>query len=272
MKKLYVIILLAFPLLSVAQSTPATGESIISTHFESLDNRDFGDTINFNELSSGTIVSTQYTSSHGAIFSGWPQGNYCDTYDYGLPGWGSILKSSTWYDGIRIDFVNPNDTSEVMPVCVFGFNNPIDTEIDYIVVRFYDINDNLIHTHHSVSPELVNINLGSSGAAYVTMEDEFDSAYVVDDLWFEAGCPASVKENTFSELLVYPNPVEGILTVNPENTWIESLSIYDIAGRKVKQFSVNSSMLFQLDIADLNAGVYVIKDEKNHHTAMITKH
>ncbi|MFM9986521.1 MAG: T9SS type A sorting domain-containing protein, partial [Flavobacteriales bacterium] len=171
-----------------------------------------------------------------------------------------------------IDFVNPNDTTEVVPVCQFGFNNPINTEIDYIVVRFYDINDNLIHTHNSVSPELVNINLYPNGAAYVTMEDENDSAYVIDDIWFEAGCPANVDENKISQLLVYPNPTEGVVSIDPQNNWVSSLMIFDISGRKVKQLTVNTSVSFQLNIHELSAGIYFIRDEKNFVTAVVTKY
>ena len=272
MKKLYVFIVLALPAICYAQSTPASGDPVISEHYETSQNRDFGDTINFNGLTTGTVLSDQFASTHGAIFSGWPQGNYVDTYDYGEGSWGSIAKSSSWYDGIRIDFVNPMDTTEVVTVCQFGFNNPINTEIDYIVVRFYDINDNLIHTHHSISPEMININLYPNGAAYVTMEDEYDSAYVIDDLWFEAGCPVNLEEQESSSFQIYPNPSEGIVTIDPKNNWIGSLLVFDIAGRVVKQISINSSTAFQLDITELPDGVYFIRDDKNAQTAVITKH
>ncbi|MFM9984516.1 MAG: hypothetical protein ACKVOK_04740, partial [Flavobacteriales bacterium] len=79
MKKLNLFIVLVLPAICNAQSTPASGDPVISEHYETLQNRDFGDTITFNELTSGTVVSDQYASTHGAIFSGWPQAYFCDT-------------------------------------------------------------------------------------------------------------------------------------------------------------------------------------------------
>ena len=259
MKRFYFLPLFVCPLIGLTQSSPATGDPIYIHYEETINDRDFGDTIHFDGLTSGTVVTDQYASSHGAKFSGWPVPNYCDTYDYvGL--YGSVLKSSTWYDGIRIDFVNPIDTSESVAVCTFGMNNPIDSEIDYIVLRFYDANDNLLYTYHSVSPELVNINLGTAGATYVTMEDENDSAYVIDDIWFEAGCPANVDSNNSGEINVYPVPCLNTLNIDPANQWIGNLNIYDMTGKLIEQVSVNSSTVFQIDLATISPGLYVIKD------------
>ena len=63
----------------------------------------------------------------------------------------------------------------------------------------------------------------------------------------------SIKELS-DKLNIYPNPVNDVIYIETELE-IEDISIYDIYGRQ----QVNKSTSHQVDVADLNSGVYFIK-------------
>lgn len=271
MKKLYTIITLVLPALLQAQSTPSLTQGGQHPNEVIVSERDFGDTITFNEQLTGAIITDQYAFSHGAIFSGWPAPNYCDIYDY-TGVYGPILKSSSWYDGIRIDFVDPLDTTVSMPICRFGLNNPIDTEIDVILIKMYDADDNVLLTHASVSPELTVMEITSATCTYVTLEDEAGQAYVVDDVWFSAGsCPVNIAESApaKSGLLVYPNPAASFITLDANGTFMTTLNVVDVTGRVVQTIVMNSDEKMQVNIATLSAGLYHIADSSGKELAKL---
>jgi hypothetical protein len=65
-----------------------------------------------------------------------------------------------------------------------------------------------------------------------------------------------ITNNTFT---VYPNPTSSILNIsNPNNVEIKNISVVDINGRIVKS---QSDSLSQINVSDLNAGVYFITIE-----------
>ena len=67
--------------------------------------------------------------------------------------------------------------------------------------------------------------------------------------------------NEFSEskFSIYPNPTSSILSIsNPNNVEIKSISVVDINGRIVKN---QSDSLSQINVSDLNAGVYFVTIE-----------
>ena len=64
-----------------------------------------------------------------------------------------------------------------------------------------------------------------------------------------------------SSFSVYPNPVKDVLSIsNSINAEINAVIVTDINGRTVKQFNSNVS---QINISDLNAGVYFVNINSN---------
>ena len=59
---------------------------------------------------------------------------------------------------------------------------------------------------------------------------------------------------------VYPNPTSGQLTVN-SNEAIQSIIIYDLSGRVVMTQDVNVETTANLNVANLNSGIYFIKTQ-----------
>ncbi len=72
---------------------------------------------------------------------------------------------------------------------------------------------------------------------------------------------ASVDSHLASSFSVYPNPVKDVLNIsNSINAEINSVIVTDINGRTVKQANSNVS---QINISDLNAGVYFVNINSN---------
>ena len=72
---------------------------------------------------------------------------------------------------------------------------------------------------------------------------------------------------TESSVRIYPNPATQSFSISKE---IHALSIYDITGKKVKQFSKSTIINNVFSVTDLNTGIYFVRI-KNDSNKMITK-
>ncbi|MFH2142570.1 MAG: C25 family cysteine peptidase [Bacteroidota bacterium] len=61
-----------------------------------------------------------------------------------------------------------------------------------------------------------------------------------------------------SDIEIYPNPTNGLLTINLNNNPVTKLEIYDVLG-KVFLTELVSKNIIQLDLSNMNQGVYFIK-------------
>lgn len=86
----------------------------------------------------------------------------------------------------------------------------------------------------------------------------------IDNVVFYEGS-ASVKNNDIAGLSVYPNPVSGnTLYVTSNNSVEKSVAIFDVLGKQVvNTTTVNGAV----NVANLNAGVYIVKVTEEGKTA-----
>jgi hypothetical protein len=67
-----------------------------------------------------------------------------------------------------------------------------------------------------------------------------------------------------SNYAVYPNPANNVLNINSKNTSVfEQVQLTDVNGRIVKSEKTSGVITYQMNIADLNAGVYFLKVTSN---------
>ncbi len=78
---------------------------------------------------------------------------------------------------------------------------------------------------------------------------------------------ASFVQNSFK---LSPNPAENLITIESDIK-IDSVEIYDVIGKKVKEFDNLYSNFLNLDVASLNAGVYVVKVNKSTSLKLIIR-
>ena len=82
-------------------------------------------------------------------------------------------------------------------------------------------------------------------------------------LLFSAGAtaqeakPAAQQQEAIEGLNIYPNPVSsGRVFITSKTTLAKEVEIFDVLGKKVLQATLNGK---ELNITDLNPGVYIIK-------------
>lgn len=66
-------------------------------------------------------------------------------------------------------------------------------------------------------------------------------------------------ENNIDEISIYPNPAKDIININTHNSLVKSYKMLDVQGRSVKVSVLNDLSDFQIDITDLDEGVYVLQ-------------
>ena len=62
-----------------------------------------------------------------------------------------------------------------------------------------------------------------------------------------------------NQITAYPNPTNGILNINSENSLIKEASVFDLLGRKVYNSKFSALNNVSLDLKSLQTGAYVLK-------------
>ncbi|PZD77733.1 T9SS type A sorting domain-containing protein [Mesonia sp. K7] len=77
---------------------------------------------------------------------------------------------------------------------------------------------------------------------------------------------ASIATNNVAalEFVMYPNPVQGILTIEMNESPNAQVTIFDILGKQVISQSLENKTI---DVSSLTNGMYIVKVENNHTTA-----
>jgi len=195
--------MIAFSLSAQSQTTPMTpGDKPVASPSPKY----ITDTITLGSYSGGTVITNQ-TFTKGAVFSGIGTPDPV-VQDYGVGSWGNVLRSDTWYDPVRVDFVDTLTGLNLALVQKIELENPIDSEVDYVVVDVYDEFDNLLYHYLSASPEYITIDLGIPSAAYMILDDSLNTAYVVDNILLDFGdeCVNTTASITETGLDTYTAP------------------------------------------------------------------
>jgi hypothetical protein len=78
-----------------------------------------------------------------------------------------------------------------------------------------------------------------------------------------ASCPALtgiglIPPASGMDVKLFPNPASGIVNIRSSG-WVESLACYDATGRLIAQYDGIHATQYQMNIAGLSPGVYIIK-------------
>ena len=213
------------------------------------------DTLDFEGYASDTPFIGQYQAC-GVVFSSNGLPTPPVTYDYGSTSWTSVLHSYDWYGELRMDFVDPIDGVTPVPVSYVSFDNPIDTEFDYIVGTVYDMNGNALMSFSSVSPDRVEITTGGTNIAYIVMDDANGSAYIIDNLVI-TGTSAAVREVVAAELTIVPTLASDFITVHTGSTKSSDMVLIASDGRIVQRSNTNDAITL-IDVQHLASGTYTL--------------
>lgn len=91
---------------------------------------------------------------------------------------------------------------------------------------------------------------------------------IIDTCSFTVIVDKNVSTDDFAanELSIFPNPVLDIININSSQN-ISSIQIYSISGALIKTVEINNNVV-QLDLNDLNSGIYFLKNNTEGNTKM----
>ncbi len=112
------------------------------------------------------------------------------------------------------------------------------------------------------TPDSVQISFGSGNP----QNPELGSTLIIDDISFVTKPNASVKEQNI-QFNVFPNPTNGIITIN--HNIAKTLDIYKLDGSRIKSYQIEGQENVQIDLSYLANGMYLISNNKNQHTTLI---
>jgi len=116
------------------------------------------------------------------------------------------------------------------------------------VVTIYPTNPFVSGSAYYVNID-ANVILDLAGNPYLGISDNSTWNFVTQSV-------NSILEPTDSEIMVYPNPTEGLFTIiAPDNPRQISVSVFDINGKPIKYFNAAESF----DISSYAKGVYIVK-------------
>ncbi len=125
-----------------------------------------------------------------------------------------------------------------------------------VVQSFSNSNDAAYTTHTAT------YTAPSSGIYYFGIHNNTPQATTQTFLFLDSiilTTNLSSSDNSLSGFSVYPNPVTTSLMIsNPNNVEVKNISITDVNGRMVKN---QQGALTQVNVSDLNAGVYFVTIE-----------
>ncbi len=88
--------------------------------------------------------------------------------------------------------------------------------------------------------------------------DELRVATTTPDLFL------SVAQNEIKGLNVYPNPANNVLFIETELNEVKNIAIYDVLGKQVVNTTTAST---EVNVSNLNSGLYIVKITENGKTA-----
>lgn len=143
---------------------------------------------------------------------------------------------------------NTGDTGTYIDnISLSGDNFALETSYDNRFVKSntsLNVQVNLLDPNVTESNGTVTITYNNSSQIVVTLNG------ILDDTL------STIKVENLSELSLYPNPTSSSFQLNKD---INSLTIYNLSGKKVKEFNNLSSTSTSFDVSELASGLYFLE-------------
>ena len=154
-----------------------------------------------------------------------------------VDGWGEITTPYGTFEVLRVKHeINEIDTVEYQGFTI-GLNVPKTFEYEWLA-KGEDI------------PILKVSTVQNSGVEVVTVVEFKDFDLL-----------SANKISSEDEMLIFPNPVDKLVTIQSKEG-VKAGKIFNVDGNLIKKFSFND-VAYQVDLSNLQAGMYFISIEKN---------
>lgn len=170
----------------------------------------------------------------------------------------SLIGAITFAEFTVINF-DPNVYAAAMDIWE---NNDPTTE-----VRIFDAGGTLIETLTVTTPVNTQTFFGfiaDEPISRVELEGANGSGELFGNFLFGADCQIiGIDDNLLSQVSLFPNPATDFVNIQLPNTVeMKSIAVYDVLGKVVANSATNN----QINIAQLNRGVYMVNIETNQGT------
>jgi hypothetical protein len=227
----------------------------------------------FNVFGQTTVQSedfTTYTGLAATVPAGWTfsyNGNYTTTQSSGTSGPNSYKFGANGATITSPMFVLADSLSFWMK------GNSTDTISTFFVLESPDnINWDTIAVIRPINTAASGMTLGfpvSSTSHYISFSYMKSLGNVAfDDYRLFISGPTSVNEVVSGEFSIYPNPGNGIYSIELENSSNALVTVYDLTGKKILSRSVGTNKQL-LDLSSLENGIYMVMVQ--NETTTITK-
>ena len=100
---------------------------------------------------------------------------------------------------------------------------------------------------------------GIAGSALieVTLVNVADTTQSVTGVYYFNQSPNGTTDVNFEAVKMYPNPTQGLFTIEEVDQQIARIDVFDLAGRTVKQFQYGAGQWYS--ISDLTQGTYLLR-------------
>ena len=83
------------------------------------------------------------------------------------------------------------------------------------------------------------------------------------------GMAAKAQQNAKTDLAIYPNPTAEFISVQDNNEIVGYLAVYNIVGRKLKEFEYTKGD--QYSLLDLPKGMYLVQIQDRNRQILTTR-
>jgi len=267
MKKIYSLILLFISYCGFSQNIievyetneDISGWSITGDDIEMLSREEFTED-GYPGCFSGGVgsINLQNTSSNGSFTLTSPSfsltANLVYTLEFGYYYYEFDANGGQNALGTLSDVLLKDSLGNIVENLNISYNNPANP---YQGVVNFQVNSTETY-YLEFSGETDQVIVGLSDCIFCYFDDIF--LYYNESLGIE-------KHNRSNEVLLYPNPTEGIVNLFVEKDTISKIRIYDIKGKLVLEPEVNTS----IDISNLPTGVYFVNFFMENNTKNIVK-
>ncbi len=101
------------------------------------------------------------------------------------------------------------------------------------------------------------VNGVSQGSGSSLMIPNITENKIVEVLFSEV---LSITNNTLNDLIIYPNPVQNIITLDGWNNYPLTIELIDISGKIILRKEILSN---ELDLSNIKTGIYILKVKNN---------
>jgi len=138
-----------------------------------------------------------------------------------------------------------------------GFSTQLDATLDYKISIATIEGENLDGATVYLIDNYTNTvtNLSQEAYAFTSEKGTFHNRFI---LQFEGEVVLGTNDDELESLSILPNPTTGVLNIISPFEPILNIEIFDVRGRLLNDFSVNSQERYTIDISDLESAVYFI--------------